>query len=346
MTRAMRWIWSASTVSTLIALFAVLLAAELGVVALGGDLHDAVASAWAGTWGSGYGAAQVLFRASALAIVGVAADVALRAGLVPIGLESQIGAACLCAAVAGARLPSLGVAGAFAAGALAAMLIALIPAWLLIRRGMNIVMSGLLLIPPVSVAISYALAHGLAAPGTVHTPPLADSLRIEKLDQLWSGASGSSLSHVVWLSALIICSMPLYFRYTAAGRETLLIGGNARACRAEGVQVDKRLLLCLLLSALIASLVSLVLVFGGKGYFEEGMGAGLGFAGLSVALMSRGSAWKLAAYSAGVATLEQAALASHAYLPRDAASVLLAVFLIAVCAAGAQQRIAASRRMS
>src|SRR5207248_8093361 len=58
-----------------------------------------------GTWGTWYGAGQVLFKATPLLVTGIAVDLALRAGLFNIGAEGQLAVASLVAGVVGSRLP-------------------------------------------------------------------------------------------------------------------------------------------------------------------------------------------------------------------------------------------------
>src|SRR5688500_3088541 len=59
-----------------------------------------------GTWGTTYGAGQVLFKATPLLFTGLAVDLALRAGLFNIGAEGQLAVASLAAGVVGSRLPA------------------------------------------------------------------------------------------------------------------------------------------------------------------------------------------------------------------------------------------------
>ncbi len=331
---------SSRVLYTIAALALVVLSAECMVLALGGELHAASATAWAGTWGTSYSAAQVLFRATTLLVLAAASEFALRAGVVSVAVEGQGGIACLVSAFVAVRFPALGLVGAVLAGVLLAVFLGAGIAWLYARRRVNVVLSGLLLNPIVAVLVSFALAHGAGVRGTVRTASVPQSVQLTHMDRWWLAAKGSSLSSAWLLAPFLLVALHMYFARTVAGRETHLVGLNAQACRAEGVPVARRVTQALLLSAAVAALASLPLVFGGKGYFEEGMGAGMGFSGLAVALMARGNVLRLGLVALGVATLEQAALACHAYLPRDAASVLLALFLIALCAADAQRGVA------
>src|SRR6187402_3374281 len=59
-----------------------------------------------GTWGTSYGAGQVLFKATPLLFTGLAVDLALRGGLFNIGAEGQLAVASLVAGLVGSHLPA------------------------------------------------------------------------------------------------------------------------------------------------------------------------------------------------------------------------------------------------
>ncbi len=316
-----------------LALSLVFLCVEGTILALHGELHAAAFTAWAGSWGTAYSAGQVLFRATTLLILAIASDIALRAGVVSVAVEAQLTVACLVSAVVAVRFPSWMCFGAVMSGAAASLVVAACVAWLYVRRGVRVVLSGLLLNPLVAVLVSFALAHGAGMRGTVRTPSIDAAMTIARVDGWWQASRGSALSYGSLIAPLALVLSSLYFARTSVGRETVLVGLNERACRAQGIPTRRRVVQALLLSAAVAALGSLTLVFGGKGYFEEGMGTGLGFSGLAVAMMARGNSTRMLVYALCVATMEQAALACHAYLPRDGATVLLAIFLVAMCAA-------------
>ena len=129
-----------------------------------------------GTWGTSYGAGQVLFKATPLLFTGIAVDLALRAGLFNIGAEGQLAVGSLAAGVVGAHLPAGHAVRssrcrsrsprAMAAGALWA----LVPALLKGRFGAHEVISTIMMNRIADSAVGLALgAGGLALTGTVRT---------------------------------------------------------------------------------------------------------------------------------------------------------------------------------
>jgi simple sugar transport system permease protein len=292
-----------------------------------------------GTWGTSYGAGQVLFKATPLLFTGVAVDLALRAGLFNIGAEGQVAVGSLAAGVVGAKLPlstpfliamPLALGAAMAAGALWA----LVPALLKGRYGAHEVISTIMMNSIASSMVGLALgAGGLAVVGTVRTAGVVAGARLPRLD-VWFGAfRGSAASIAIVFGVLTSFVVIECYRRTRFGREIGLIGLNARAMEAEKVPVRARLEQALVVSGALAGAASLGTVLGYKGYFEEGLGAGVGFGGLAVAILGRGSAMGLIFAALLFGTLQQGGLAVNAFVPKELMDVLSGIVVCAVALA-------------
>ena len=292
-----------------------------------------------GTWGTSYGAGQVLFKATPLLFTGIAVDLALRAGLFNIGAEGQLAVGSLAAGVIGAHLPPgtpalvalpLAIGGAMAAGALWA----LVPALLKGRFGAHEVISTIMMNRIADSAIGLALgAGGLALTGTVRTADVASGARVARLETLFPSLNGSAASFALLFGVAGTFLVTGSYRRTRFGREIGLIGQNARAMAAEKVPVRARLEQALVISGAIAGAASLGTVLGYKGYFEEGLGAGAGFGGLAVAILGRGSALGLIFAALLFGTLQQGGLAVNAFVPKELMDVLTGVVVCAVALA-------------
>ena len=298
-----------------------------------------------GTWGTSYGAGQVLFKATPLLFTGVAVDLALRGGLFNIGAEGQLAVASFVAGVIGSRLPAgtpavlalpLVVGAALAAGAAWAAP----PAILKARFGAHEVISTILMNRIAEGLVGLGLAS-FALTGTVRTAEVAPGARMPRLEVWIESFRGSAVSlallSAVATAALITAAYPR----TRFGRELGLIGQNARAMEAEKVPVPRRLGQALVVSGAIAGAASIGTVLGYKGYFEEGLGAGAGFGGLAVALLGRGSAIGLVLAALLFGTLQQGGLALNAHVPKELMDVLSGVVICAVALADARLRGAA-----
>jgi ABC-type uncharacterized transport system permease subunit len=292
-----------------------------------------------GTWGTSYGAGQVLFKATPLLFTGIAVDLALRAGLFNIGAEGQLAVGSLAAGVVGAHLPPgtpavvavpLALGGAMAAGALWA----LVPALLKGRYGAHEVISTIMMNPIAHGVVGLTLgAGGLALTGSVRTADIVPGARIPRLEVVFTSLKGSAASFALLFGIATTFLVTASYRRTRFGREIGLIGQNARAMEAEKVPVRSRIEQALVVSGAIAGAASLGTVLGYKGYFEEGLGAGAGFGGLAVAILGRGSAVGLVFAALLFGTLQQGGLAVNAFVPKELMDVLAGVVVCAVALA-------------
>jgi simple sugar transport system permease protein len=98
------------------------------------------------------------------------------------------------------------------------------------------------------------------------------------------------------------------------------------------------------LSGAIASLAMAGTVLGYKGYYEIGLGAGVGFGGIAVAFLGRGHPVGLLLAALLFGTLAQAGLVINAQVPKEATGILEAVVIIAVALASRAGRLDASAR--
>jgi len=302
-----------------------------------------VALLFEGTWGTAYGAAQVLYKATPLLVTGVAVEIALRGGLFNIGAEGQAAIAGLAVGAIGARLPDgmpslAAVPVLLLVAVVAGALWAAPPAILRARLGVHEVISTIMLNRIAEAAVAFGLLAGLGVKGTVRTADLPPHARIARLDALVPALRGSAASFALFLAVACAAAMSWGFARTRILREVELIGKNAAACRAEGIPVARRLAQAMLLSGGVAGLVASATVLGYKGHFESGLGAGVGFGGIAVAMLGRGSALGLTASALLFGTLEQGGLAINAHVPMEAMQVLEAVIILAVALADARVR--------
>jgi general nucleoside transport system permease protein len=319
--------YSATRAATLV--LTAYVAFALVVVLYGQSALGMAALVLEGTWASGYGIGQVLFKATPLLLTGLAALVAFRVGLVNVGAEGQLALGGLCAAAVGAQVHGvLAFPLACLAGSLAGALWALLPALLKVRAGVSELISTLMMNKIAESVVAFALGHGFAVAGTVRTESVSDAARMTQLAHFVAPFSGSAVSTGLLLALLLAFALPVAMDRTAVGIEWRLVGQNARACTSAGVRVEARMLQAFALSGALAGLAGSVMVLGYKGYFEQGIGAGAGFTGLAVGLMGSGGPMVLGALLFG--TLDQGGLAMNAYVPRDIMQIVVAAVIIAV----------------
>jgi general nucleoside transport system permease protein len=322
---------------------ALLLAFEVLVVLSGDNPLSALSRAAAGTWGTAYGAGQVLFKATPLLFSGLAFETARRAGLFNIGVEGQAAIASLACASVAARLPAwcpafVAVPLALAAAMFAGAAFASIAGFLRVRAGAHEVITTIMSNRIAEALVGLLLAHGLGVTD-YRTPDIRPAARLTRLSVYVHSFSGSAASVAVFFAIATAFAVVWWFRRTVAGRETTWVGSSPDACRAAGVPVDRRLLGAMALSGGLAGLVASATVLGYKGYYEAGLGAGAGFSGIAVALLGgrRPMGYVLAALFLG--TLQQAGLVLNATVPKESMDVLAGVAILLV-AAGTSTRLA------
>ncbi|MBX3231656.1 MAG: ABC transporter permease [Labilithrix sp.] len=321
------------------------------VWAYGASPASMAALLFEGTWGTSYGAGQVIFKATPLLFTGLAVDLALRGGLFNIGAEGQLMIASLAAGLVGSSLPAatpavvalpLVIAAAMAAGGSWAY----VPAVLKGRFGAHEVISTIMMNRIADGVIGLVLeSGGFALPGTVRTADVVSGAQLPRLEVFWSAFRGSAANVTAFLALVAAGAMVVVHRRTRFGRELGLIGLGETAMRAEKVPVRRRLEQALVLSGAIAGAGCLGTVLGYKAYFEQGLGAGAGFGGLAVALLGRGSAVGLVLAALLFGTLQQGGLALNAHVPKELMDVLQGVVICAVALADTKLRAAVLARV-
>ena len=291
----------------------------------------------AGTWGTPYGIGQVLFKATPLIFTGYAFHVAQRSGLFNIGAEGQLAAASLCGAAFAANLKDsipapIAIPLALLVAAGVGALVAAPPAIMRARLGVHEVISGIMMNRIVDVLVPFTLATLLGA-SSMRTADVKPAAVLPRLDRAFSALTGSAASLAFPLAIAAVVALHFWLQRSRGGRELGWIGLNAGACRAEGVDVRRRLTQAMLLSGAFAGLGMSATVLGYKGYFEIGLGSGAGFAGVAVALLGRGHPVGILLAAVFFGTLEQAGLAINARVPKEAMTVLEAVAIVLVSAA-------------
>ena len=295
-----------------------------------------------GTWGTSYGAGQVLFKATPLLFTGLAVDLALRGGLFNIGAEGQLAIASLVAGLVGSHLPAgtpaivalpLTLALAMAAGAAWAA----VPALMKARFGAHEVISTIMMNRIAEGVIGLVIAN-VALEGSVRTADVVPGARLPRLDALIPAFKGSAVSFAIVVAAVTCGVVVLAHTRSRFGRELGLIGLNPRAMEAEKVPVKRRLAQALIVSGAISGAACLGTVLGYKGYYEEGLGAGAGFGGVAVALLGRGRFLGLVFAALLFGTLQQGGLALNAHVPKELMDVLQGVVICAVALADVKLR--------
>jgi simple sugar transport system permease protein len=329
--------WTRPLLPVLLAVSGVVLLLNLVSFAFGVAPFATLRAAASGTWGTPYGVGQVLFKATPLVFTGLAFEVAFRAGMFNIGAEGQLALGSLAAGWVGATLPRatpwfVAVPVCTLAAMTTAGLVALTPALMRARLGVHEIISTIMWNRIADGIVPYALVALLGAT-SLRTADLVPGASMPKLERAIAPLAGSAASLAFPLAVVVAFAVHEALRRTRAGREMRWTGQNPEACRAEGIDVPRRLVQAMLLSGALAGAAMTATVLGYKGYYELGLGSGAGFTGVAVALLGRGHPLGIVLAAVFFGTLQQAGLAINAHVPKEAMDVLTACAIVLVAIA-------------
>jgi len=278
-------IWRAISVPVL----AVLLAGIVGAVILlvsGASPIRAYAALFQGSFGSSAALGRTLEKATPLMFSGLAVAFAFKAGMFNIGAQGQLLLGAMTAAIIGFKVSGLPAyihaPLALLAGALAGALYGAIPGALKTYTGAHEVITTIML-NYVAINITDYLADGPfkdTSPGNIvaRTPPILDTARIPAIGNLPVG----------FIIALLVSGVVWWMLWrTTIGFEIRTVGLNPNAARYAGIRVARTLILTMVLSALLAGIGGAIETQGVVGRYQPGFNVGLGFDGITIALLGR-----------------------------------------------------------
>jgi ABC-type uncharacterized transport system permease subunit len=284
---------------------AALLVALIFVVAAGVGFTTGANAFVSGAFGSQLNIAGTLAKMVPLTLVALGWIVVFKAGRFHVGFPGQILIGGLFVTIvaikihvpAGIHLPLVLIAG-MVGGALYAG----IAAWLWAKRGVNEILSTLLL----NLIAAQILAWWVRHPFHDHTSPLPLTPALPN-SSMWPSLLVNTDLHwdivLVPLAAILIAFL---LARTLAGFRMRLVGAGERVARQAGVSPEGTGVRAIMLSGALAGLAGASLVAAGTTpQVGEDFGGNYGFTGIAVALLARNNA--LAAVPAALlfAALEQ-----------------------------------------
>ncbi|MDT8306975.1 MAG: ABC transporter permease [Anaerolineae bacterium] len=285
--------WVASlrrvTASISLPLLSVVVALLIGafVIVLGESSPvEAYRALFRGAFGSQAALQRTLEKGTPLIFSGLAVAFAFKGGLFNIGAQGQLLFGAMAAAIVGFSLTGLPallhVPLALLAGAFAGFLYGAIPGALKRFRGAHEVITTIML-NYIAINITDYLASGPymdRTPGNIvsRTPLVAESARIPVLGNIPLGFIIALLVglFIWWLLAR-----------TTIGFEISTVGRSPHAAQYAGIRVTRIVVLTMALSGALAGLGGAVETLGVVGRYQPGFNIGLGFDGITVALLGK-----------------------------------------------------------
>lgn len=274
-------------------IIALLLASLLVVIATDASPIDVFKAMYEGSLSRPNALAETIDRAMPILIVALGGVIASRAAMINIGLEGQVAVGGAFGAVVALKLglpAELSVPGMLIASAIGGGLFAGIASLLRFWRGVDVVISTLLLNFVAVQVISYAINEPwLLQETTNNRQALPRSDRLDESMQLTrlGEQTGFNLSTGVFLALIIAGLLVFTLGWTKWGFRLRMLGLNPNAAQAAGVSMAAVGGTALVLSGALAGLAGGVM-FGASAFrIQPGFSANIGNDGLLVALISR-----------------------------------------------------------
>jgi simple sugar transport system permease protein len=281
----MKIVWQAASVPLASVLLAMLIG-TLIVLFSGANPIEAYAGLFKGAFGDLSKIGRTLEKATPLLLSGLAVSFAFKAGLFNIGAQGQLIFGAITAAAIGFGIEGLPVyihlPLALFGGALAGALFGSIPGILKTTTGAHEVITTIML-NFVALNITDYLADGPwkdNSPGNVvaRTPEILETAAIPRVAGLPLGFLIAVLLAILvwWLLAK-----------TTIGFEIRTAGLNPHAAKYAGIKVGRTIILTMIISGLLAGTGGAIETLGIVGRYQPGFNVGLGFDGITVALLGK-----------------------------------------------------------
>ena len=285
------------------------------------------------TCSSEYDLGQLLYKATALTFTGLGVALALDAGLFNIGAEGQLAAGVLACAMVGTALPegtpaivaipACALAAAAAGGAIGALIGAL-----RVARGAHEVITSIMLNAIVAGIALWIGNQYVFANGTTTGRAIAPGAQLPGL-----GLGGSAANAALVLALAVAGAMWWLRARTTWGQAWRAVGSDREAARSVGIAVSRVQVLVMTGSGALCGLAATSFVLGHKHAYEQGLGTGTGFLGISAALLGRVHPVGVVAAALVLGFLSSGGLAVGDLVPKELTEMLQGVVVLAIAAA-------------
>jgi simple sugar transport system permease protein len=314
---------------------------------VGSDPIQAYRSMFDAAFGSPFAIGNTLEKTVPRLLPALGIALALRAGLWNIGAEGQLYIGAIAATAITIWFPGLGLAGivlALLAAMLAGGVWGAIPGVLRAKRGVNEVITSLLLVYVATQLASYLISNPWSVPNATFpaTTPVPQG---ERLPIIWQG---TLLNAGVIVALVAIGVAWLLVSRTTLGLRLRALGGNSKSAALAGIGVGRTIVVAMMLSGAYAGLAGGMEVIGIRGRLIEGFSPGYGFEAIAIALLGSLNplgillgALLFGALDAGSAGLQTAATNTPSSIVQVAESLTVIYLLIAM---GVREMILRRRR--
>lgn len=235
----------------------------------------------------------IINEATVLYLSAVAVAIGFKMNLFNIGVDGQYRIASFAAAVfAGANfLPGwLNIIVAILISMATGAVWALIAGWLKVTRGVSEVISTIMLNYIATYLVAFLLqqvAVQVEGSNATSTAVIPESSRVPGINLEGLLGTSREIYGLIFLAIAVGIAYWFVLNKTRFGFDLRATGQSETAAVASGVNVKKMVVLSMVISGAAAGLVGMPLLFGQDYAYGDTVQAGLGFAGMSVALLGR-----------------------------------------------------------
>ena len=273
-------------------------------------------------------------QSTPLILNGLAAMMGFRVGVFSIAQEGQYVLGAIAAAWMGASInlpPVLLVPLICAVSMLVGGLYSLIPGLLKVKLGVNEIISSIMLNSISVLVLEYMVAFPLRADAGAK----AQSAVIPQSIWLLQFVQGSRWGVSFVIAILCAVIIYLYVWKSPKGYELRMVGEAAQFARYGGINSDRVILHSLFIGGMLAGLAGSLEILGNYHRIMTGFSSGLGFDGLSVALLGGSHPLGVvivAVLLAGIRQGAQIGLQIGLQIPRELGGVLIALIILFIAA--------------
>ena len=332
-----------------ISLIAVLLALLVGAVVIlwaGRDPLLAYRALWAASFGSWRGFGEALVSITPLIFTGLSVAFCSRTGLFNIGAEGQFIIGQMGAAIAGYMITGvpavIHVPLALAAGALAGALWAGVPGLLKAKLGAHEVINTIMM----NYIALYFTHYLVIGPLKGHSY-LPVTKQVLESARLWRFLPPTR-ANIGFFIALAMAGVVYFILWrTTLGYECRAVGLNPEAARYAGINVERNLVVSMMIGGALAGMGGAVQVLGVQHRFYDLFGfTGYGFDGIAVAMLGNNHPLGVIAGASlfGILARGSQNMQSVAQVPQEVVGIVQAAVIIFIAADYIVRKLVSWRR--
>ncbi|MFD1204209.1 MULTISPECIES: ABC transporter permease [Sporosarcina] len=327
---------SNKVINILVPIISIILGLLVGAIVMlfsGFDPMSGYAALWNGIFGDVYAIGETIRQISPYILAGLAVAFAYRTGLFNIGVEGQLIVGWFAAAYVGMafELPMfihlpLSLLAAAAAGALWGLIPGVLKATLRVHEVIVTIMMNYIALHVVNALIKTVSDGGFK---TDKIQPTA-SLRSDFLSNL---TDYSTLHYGIFVALAMVVVMWFILEKTKTGFELKSVGFNDHASQYAGMNVNKNIILSMVISGAFAGLAGSMEALGTFGNMSSRAGfTGIGFDGIAVALLGANSPLGVIFGASLFGSLKYGAnnMPNEAGIPLEIVSIVIALIIFFV----------------